>query len=168
MILTPSLVTGFPLIDQQHEQLFNIIDTLEIMASSDGSFRAVAEGTRKHLTPATGTVQPVVVRKVIERLMYYADIHFQYEESLMSYASPALTKLDGDQYEDFAKHVCLHHREHHSFSTTVTEYHKQVTSYCTLSPASIYVFVHHWVTEHIEKTDQAMCVWLRRSDAVAG
>jgi hemerythrin-like metal-binding protein len=168
VIITPTLITGFPLIDQQHEQIFNIVDTLETMASSNGNFREVAAGTRRHLTPATGTISPVLVRKVIERLIYYAVLHFEYEESLLAYASPALSKIPDDEYEMFTAHANLHRREHHSFSATINEYREQAAAYCTISPANIYTFVFHWVSEHVGKTDQDMCKWLRRADGVAG
>jgi hemerythrin-like metal-binding protein len=77
---------------------------------------------------------------LIERLVVYTDVHFRFEEDLMSERG----------YESLAEHA----EQHRLLTGQVVEFQKKIHDGGAVSNASLMLFLRTWLTDHIMQHDQ--------------
>jgi hemerythrin-like metal-binding protein len=77
---------------------------------------------------------------LIERLVAYTNVHFSFEENLMSEHG----------YESLAEHV----EQHRLLTSQVVELQKKIHEGGAVSNASLMLFLRTWLTDHIMQHDQ--------------
>ena len=84
---------------------------------------------------------------LIERLVAYTNVHFSFEENLMSEHG----------YESLAEHV----EQHRLLTSQVVELQKKIHDGGAVSNASLMLFLRNWLTDHIMQHDQKYARALR-------
>jgi hemerythrin len=107
-------------IDRQHQALVTMIRELQ-EAMEEGRGRAFQ-------------------RTLIKRLVAYTDVHFRFEEDLMSEHG----------YESLAEHV----EQHRLLTSQVMDLQKKIRDGGVVSNASLMLFLRNWLTDHIMQHDQ--------------
>ena|ERR1700690_4120907 len=116
----PEYSVGIAAIDRQHQALVAMIRELQ-EAMEEGRGRAFQ-------------------RTLTERLVAYTDVHFRFEEDLMSEHG----------YESLAEHV----EQHRLLTSQVVEFQKKIHDGGAVSNASLMLFLRTWLTDHIMQHDQ--------------
>lgn len=118
-------------IDMQHKRLFEIGSKLNILEPICTKISINDE-----------------ILDVIKELKEYSIYHFEYEENLMLNSG----------YEEYEDH-CM---EHNSFIDRVRELEQDSLRLCNPEILrGIIVFINHWITNHILKTDMKYVVFFR-------
>ena len=130
----PEYQVGVRLIDTEHKYLFKLINEFHAKHARGNSLKQCL--------------------LVLNRLVAYAEEHFQHEEALMQ-------KIDYPRY-DRQKEL------HRQLYSSIFELSEKLSMADALVDAETMRFLKHWIVEHIVKEDTDIGDFLRRKSAQSG